>query len=171
MGRKRRSRPRSQKRGDRAAGRGQNLERAQNPLPVAGVEARSGFGVADLELSAEIGAGAPLSLGANPRPHGLGHRRHVRQALGERAQVETRPADENDWPLADVGEDFARRPRPPPGGEIDRAVDRAEQAMGRATLVRDRRPRGQDAQIGIDLHRIGVDDRRPEALRERERRR
>jgi len=63
----------------------------------------------------KIGAGSALGFGANPRPHGFGHGRHVRQAFDERAQIEPRPADEDDRPLADVGENFARRPRPSPG--------------------------------------------------------
>ena len=49
---------------------------------------------------------------------------HVGEAFGQRAQIEARAADEDDRPLADLGQDLARRPRPSSDRKIDRAVDR-----------------------------------------------
>src|SRR5271156_4684929 len=43
--------------------------------------------------------------------------------------------------------------------------------MRREPLLVRRRPRGQDSEVPVDLHRVGVDDRRAEPLRERYRRR
>src|SRR5579883_78253 len=52
---------------------------------------------------------------------------------------------------------------------IDRAVDRSEQRVRRNRLVRLARSGREHAQIAIDLHRIGVDDRRVEAPRQHQR--
>src|SRR6202161_2379667 len=54
---------------------------------------------------------------------------------------------------------------------MERALDHADNAMPRELLFVWRRPRGQDSEISVDLHRIGVDDRRAEPCRERQRRR
>jgi hypothetical protein len=94
-----------------------------------------------------------------------------RQAIGQGAKIESRSADEYNWPLADLGETLARSPRPSAGRKIDRSVDCAEHPVRRKPLLVRRRPGGQDPQIPVDLHRIGVDDDRPEPLGERQRRR
>ena len=47
----------------------------------------------------------------------------------------------------------------------------AVEPMRHARLLRRRRPRGDDAQIAIDLHGIGIDDDAAELLRQRERQR
>src|SRR3984885_5315380 len=117
----------------------------------------------------KLGCGAPLRLAPDGGPHRLRHGRHVGQAVGQGAKIEPRAADENNRLLADVREHFARRPRPPPNRKIDRPVDHAEQAMRLKSLLVERRPRGQDPQILVDLHRVGVDDRRAEPPRGRKR--
>jgi phosphoserine phosphatase len=114
---------------------------------------------------------ATLRLASNLCPHGFGHRRNVRQALGQGPEIKPRPADENNRLFADVRQSLARGKHPAAGRKIDGSVDRAEQAMRREPLLVRRRPGGQESEIPIDLHRIGVDDRRPEALCERKRRR
>ena len=83
---KRRRRPRAQERSERALGGGQNLERAHNPLPVAGVEARSGLGIARLKLGMEFGARAPLGLGPRSWPARL----RARRGTSDRPSVSAR---------------------------------------------------------------------------------
>jgi len=41
----------------------------------------------------------------------------------------------------------------------------------RARFLLRRRPRGDDAQVAIDLHRVGIDDAAADPLRQRERKR
>ena len=114
------------------------------------------------KLVVKLGCGAALRLASNLSPHGFGHGRDVRQPLRQRAEIKPGAADENSGPFADVRQNLARAKRPPAGRKIDRAVDHAEQAMRREPLLVRRRPRGQDSQVPVDLHRIGVDDRRAE---------
>ena len=97
------------------------------------------------KLVVKLRRGATLRLGSDLSPHGFGHGRDVRQALGQRAEIKPRAADENHRPFADLRQNLARGPRPSAGGKIDRAVDRAEQAMRREPLLVRRRPRGQDS--------------------------
>ena len=144
-GAKRRRRARAEERDERTPRRSEHLERAQDALPVAGIEARGGLGIARHELVVKLGRGAALRLASNLSPHGFGHGRDVRQALGQRAEIKPGAADENNRPFADVRQNLARGKRPPAGGKIDRAVDRAEQAMRREPLLVRRRPRGQDS--------------------------
>jgi len=166
----RRLRSGAEERSEGASRRVHDFERAQDPLPVAHVEARGGLRVARPKLVVKLGCGAPLRPASDGGAHCFGHGRDVRQAFGERAKIEPCAASENDWPLADLGENLSRRARPSAGRKIDRAVDCAEQPVRRELLLVRRRPGGQDLEVQVDLHRISVDDRCAEPLREGERR-
>ena len=52
-----------------------------------------------------------------------------------------------------------------------RRIDMAVEPVRRAALFVRRRPRGDDAQIAIDLHGIGIDDHAAELFGERQRQR
>ena len=119
----------------------------------------------------KLGCCATLRLHSDLGSHRFRHGRYVRQTIGQRAKIEPRAADKNDRVLANFDKDVARRPSPSSDGKIDRAVDRAEQAVRRKLFLIGRRPCGQYPQVLVDLHRVGVDDRRAESLCERERRR
>src|SRR6185437_4689424 len=114
---KRRRSPRAEKRDERAPGRGPNLERAQDSLSVAHVEAGRRLGIARLKLGVELRRGAVLRLAPNLSAHRFRHRGQVRQALGQRAKIKARAADENDRTFAGLGQNLARRPRPSSGRE------------------------------------------------------
>ena len=166
----RRRRPGGEERRERAPRRGEHLERAQDPLAIRRRHARRGFGIARRKFGVELDRRAPLRLAAHVGAHRFGHGGHVGQAFGQRAKIEARAANEDDRPFADLAENLARRPRPSPDRKIDRAVDDAEQAMRQKPLLFKGRPRRQDPQVRVDLHRIRVDDRRAESFRELERR-
>ena len=169
--RQRRRRAGAEERGERAPGRGQDFERAQNPLAIGRRHARRGFGIARRKLGMELRRRAPLRIAPHVGAQSFGHGGHFRQAFGQRAKIEARAADKNDRPLPRFGENVARRPRPSADRIIDRAVDFAEQAMRRLALLVRRRPRGQNPQVRVDLHRIRIDDRSAETFGELERRR
>ena len=153
-GAKRRLAARALEGGERPAGGGKHLERAQDALTVRGPEPRGGLGVGRRELGVQVGRRAALGRRADPDAQRLGHGRHVRQALGQRPKIKARAADENHRPIAGPGQDLARAPRPKADGKVDRAVDFAEETVRRLPLLRARRTRGEDAQVGIDLHRV-----------------
>ena len=64
--------------------------------------------------------------------------------------------------------DGARRVDGIAAGRIGlRAADEAVERMRRPRFLLGRRPRGQDAQLAIDLHAVGVDDDAAEPLGQR----
>ena len=117
----------------------------------------------------QVGCRAAFGLGAHSGPDRLRNGRHVGQAFGQPAEIEARAADENDRTVAGLGEDLLRPPRPAPDRKVDPAVDFAEEAVRRLPLLRACRARSENPEVGIDLHRIGVDDRRAEAFRQPQR--
>ena len=100
-------------------------------------------------------------------------RRHRGQTLRQRAQIEPGAADHDRQPArgargVDLGE---RHPAPAPGrarARRRRARRRAGAAPAPPPPVR---PRGQDREIAIDLHAVGIDDRAAETFGERQRQR
>ena len=102
-----------------------------------------------------------IGLRANALAHIVGHFRHVGKPLQQRLEIQPRPARENRQPALRP----QRRQRPPcigdpvPGRIVHGRIDMAEQRVRNLLLLLRRRPRGDDAQIRINLHGIGVDDR------------
>ena len=85
--------------------------------------------------------------------------RPLRQSAGQRLEVKSGTADHDRHAAercrlgqyrGDVADPAAHR-------VILRRVDMAIEPMRRARLLFGRRPRGDDAQIAIDLHRVGID--------------
>ena len=95
------------------------------------------------------------------------HRRHRRQPRRQRLEIKPGAADQ-DWHaalrlrLVEHGGDVAQ---PLAGRIIHRRIDMTVQPVRRAALVLRRRSRGDDAQIAIDLHRVGIDDVPPSVRR------
>ena len=78
-------------------------------------------------------------------------------------------ADDNHGAVVGLAQNLPRAPGPAADGIIYRAVDLAEEPVRRLGLLAHGRPRGEDRQIRIDLHRIGVDDRCAKAFRKPQR--
>ena len=72
---------------------------------------------------------------------------------------------------ASSAEHVANIAQPLPGRIVHRRVDMAVEPVRHARFFRGRRPRGDDAQIAIDLHGIGVDDGAAEPLGQPQRQR
>ncbi len=136
-----------------------DLERPQDPLPVGGAKPGGAGGIETLQRRVKLDRGPALGLCAQARANLVGDRRNVGETFGQRAKIEAGAADEHQR-AGMAGEDLARARLVEADREIDRAVDLAEQKMRREPLLLLVRPRGEDAQIPIDLHGIGVDDRR-----------
>ncbi len=182
---------------DRGRGRGRAIRRARAPARRArpgrrraavrsrrtlrgradvrcrsdGPEPRGGLRVGRGELGVQVGGRPALRRGADLGPDRLGNGRHVRKTLGQGAEIKARAAGENDRTVANSGQNFARPPQPTGRRRIDRAVDFAEEPVRRLPFLIGRRTRGEDAEVGIDLHRIGVDDGRAEFVGQSQRRR
>ena len=60
---------------------------------------------------------------------------------------------------------------PMTGGTIDRGIDMTIEPMRHARFLLRRRPRGDDAQIAVDLHGIGIDDDAAGSFSKRQRQR
>ncbi len=156
-------------RSERPAGGGQDFERPQGALAVGGLEPRRRHRIEALELGVQLGGRAALRPLSGRRADPIGHVRHIRQPLRQRPEVKSGAAGEDDRPLAGLAESRARPAEPAADRMVDGAVDFAEEPMRRAPLLARARPGGQDPQIRVDLHRIGVDNRGVESFREFER--
>ncbi len=93
---------RAEERGERTTGGAKHLKRAQDTLPVAGLEPRGGSGVARRELVVKLGRRTSLRLHSDFSPHGFRHGRDVRQALSQRTEIKPGAAHENNCAFADL---------------------------------------------------------------------
>src|SRR5216684_704725 len=159
--------------GERAAGRQDDLERASDAGAVARHQPLRGRGVALAELGVKA-ADAFLHEPAADRGADLGRDRgDGSKPARQRPEVEAGAADQ-DRPARsprDLVERRAGFDAPAADGIILGGVHVAIEEMGHARLLHRRRARGDDAQIAIDLHGIGIDDGAAELLRQRERQR
>ena len=156
--------------GERPAGRDDDLERAQRALAVAGLRRAAVSGSRAASRACSAGVGSPSASARTSALTASGTAGMSERPLGERAEIETGAADEDQRRAAlRFGEDLARALKPAADRKILRAVDLAEQEVSRAPLLFDGRPRRQDSKVAVDLHRVGVDDRRAEWLGESER--
>ena len=64
------------------------------------------------KLVVKLGCGATLRLASDLGSHRFRHGRYVRQAIGQRAEIEPGAADENNRSFADLGENLAAPPAP-----------------------------------------------------------
>ena len=84
----------------------------------------------------------------------------VGEALGQGPEIQTRAAnhDGRASPLGDLREHRARGRQPTADRPRLRRVDDAEQVVWRDGFLVLAWPSGEDAQVAVDLHRVGVDD-------------
>ena len=95
-------------------------------------------------------------------------RRHGGEPARQRIEVEAGAADDDGGsPASRVGERRRGFPAPAPDRIVLRRIDMAVEPVRRARFLVRRRPRGDDAQVAIDLHGIGIDDGAAVAFRER----
>ena len=153
---------------ERATRRPDDLERARDAAGVGSGEPRGGFWILLRQRGMRVGNGERADLGAD---RGI-DRWYRGDPVDQRTHIEAGAADE-DRELArgmDLGDRRFGVIGPARRGIADiGAIDMAEQAVGDARLVGGRRARGEDAQVGIDLARIGVDDDAVVALGELDR--
>src|SRR5581483_10954595 len=145
---------------ERAAGRAEDLHRPDN----AGTVGRADGGCVSRSDRRERGVERRSVACPRPDPDALAYvgrdRRDGGETFGQRLEVEPGSADED------------RGPASPPG-LVERSAGLGEPCAGRVArcrgyvpvepvrnprLVFEGRPRGQHAQLAVDLHRIGVDD-------------
>ena len=154
----------------RPAGRGDDLERAQHALAVARPQSRSSQRIARRQRRVQARRRLPLGLGAHRRAHRFGHARDVGQAFGEGAEIEAGAADEDQRARGANRRGFrpARSSQRPAEKFSATSTSpnrrcgarRSSAALGRAVRT---------LQVGVDLHRVGVDDRSAEPLGELQR--
>ena len=159
--------------GERPPGRQNDLQRAGDAGAIARHQPVRGQRIAAHQLGIERGD----ALGREPRAHRRadvgGDRRNGGKPARERLEVEPSAADDDrhaPCPLR-LGECHARIDAPAADRIILGGVHVAVKEMRLARLVGRRRTRGDDAQIAIDLHGIGVDDGTAEPRRQRKRER
>ena len=121
--------------------------------------------------SSACSAGGALGVAARPhRGADLGRRRrHRRQPLGQRLEVEPGAADQDRHAPCALGlvQRRAGILAPAPDRIVLGGIDMAIEPVRHPRLLRRARPRRDDAQIAIDLHGIGVDDDAADASRPR----
>ena len=160
-------------RGERRAGELEYFERALDPLRVGRREARGRRGIHPGELCMQ--RGPPLASGSRVEPcahAGIGPRQRA-QALGQRLEVEHRPAGHDRHPAAganrrDRREGVVAEPRR--GVGLGR-VDDVDQVMGDARAGRRVGFRRADVHAPVDLRGVDADDLAADALGQRERER
>ena len=144
----------------RAAGRLDHLQRAGDAGAVARLQPFAHHRIAPRKL----GMQGLDAVALEPRAHRLadfgGHRRHVGKPAQQRLEVEAGAADEDRQlvPRARLGQRRRRVLEPGADRTVHRGVAMAVQPVRNARLVVRRRPRGNDAQVAIDLHGIRIDD-------------
>ena len=148
-----------------------NLKRPHDTQPVAGAQCGGTCRIALRETGMEFGSFHTLATGADSISHILRQGRNARQTLFQRLEVEARASDQ-DWQAArnpehrellGHGTDIAT------DGEILRTVHETIEPVIRRQFIFGRRPRREQMQIAIDLHRIGIDDHPARLLRQTER--
>ena len=146
---------------ERDACRPHDLPGPDQPLRVAFIQACSGLGIVLGETPAELGA-AQRAMQRHRLVADCGWDvGHLGEPREQRAQVEPGAADDDRHPAGFArGGDLGLGEAPPPR---DRAalgrVEHAVKPVRRGSFGGQVGPCGQDAQIAIDLQRVGVDDR------------
>src|SRR5690606_19164617 len=150
-----------------------DFEGADDAGRVVRFEARGGLRIEGCEFGVERGrtfaGGALRERGAEVWIDAW----HFGQALRQRFEVEAGAADEDRCLVscANVSDRGERVGEPTAGGVALGGVDAAIEVMRRLGLLFYRRARGENAEIAIDLHAIGVDDFAADTLSQRQRQR
>ena len=125
------------------------------------------------ELRVQRGRPFALHPGAHRRPDFLRDRRHRRQPLRQRLEIQPGAADQDRYAPGGASLIQGRRDirEPAPDRIVLRRVHMAIEPVRHPRLLLRRRPRRDDAQVAIDLHRIRIDDRAADLARQRQRQR
>jgi hypothetical protein len=107
----------------------------------------------------KLGRRHAFGLGPHIGPHRVRNRRNVRQAAQQGLEIHARPPGEDGQPplLPQFRQNGARILDVAADGVIHRPVDMAEQPVRHAGFLLGRRSGRDDAEIAVDLHRIGID--------------
>jgi hypothetical protein len=143
------------------SGRREHFKRAQNALPVRRPQPRGCARIARLKARVQFVNLHTFGVAAHLRAYFGGHRWNIGEALRQPAKIETRPADEDrQSPLRPRLIERIRSIDGPASRRIIlRGVHMTIKSMRRLPLFVGRGPCRNDAQVVIDLHRIGIDDR------------
>jgi phosphoserine phosphatase len=160
------TRSRPLKFGEGTPGRLEHFERPQNALRIGRPEPRRGHGIAGGEFRMQILRRTAFRRRADPGADLVGHARHLGQTREQRPEVKPGPARHDRHPAlgAQSRDRCARIFEPLRDGVETRGVDMPEEQMRHRPLLLRRRTRGDDAEIGIDLHGVGIDHRAAEAF-------
>ena len=118
----------------------------------------------------QLGRRSAIRPGADLGSNSLGNGGNVGNALRERFEVKPCSADENWYPsaLARLREHVSDSAEPTADGKILGAVHRAVQRVRRPAFLVRCRPRGDDSQVTVHLHRVRVDHQAIHAARQLE---
>ncbi len=145
---------------ERAAGGAPDLERPGNALAVAGVDPRGNLLIFRREHAVSAG---PLRLdqAAHLGADGVRNVRDLGNTFDQRAKVKPGAAHHDGQArlLQCLRNGAARVSRPVGSRKTIRCRTIAVKLVGHACLVPRTRPRGDDSQLPIDLHAVGVDHR------------
>ena len=138
-----------------------DFQRADDPLRIRDLQLGCGFGVAREQHGVQLRGGMILCPASHLRTHGIGHGRYVRKPARERLQIEAGATDDDRQAScrSHVGENRGHIAEPAAYGVRGRAIHGAVKPMRHACFVGFARPSREHAQVAIDLHGIGIDDR------------
>ncbi len=145
--------------GERAPGRLNNFQRAGDARAVARLQTFGGRRIAPRQLRMQ-GLDAVALQRCTHALADLGRdRRHRRQAARQRLEVKTGAANKDRQAVLRprLGQHPPRVRHPRARGIVHGCVDMAVEPVRHERLLLRRRPCGDDAEIAIDLHGIGVD--------------
>ena len=164
---------RSLERRKRFARRLKDFKRAQNALRVGVAQPGGGLGIARGEFGVQRLRGLSMRSRAHRAAHVLRHLRNVGEAKKRGLEIHAGAAgnDRRQPGRRKVAQCRGKVVEPTTDGIIHRGVDMAEEMMGNDSLFLSRRPRGYNAQVSVNLHRIRVDDRAADPPRDLERQR
>ncbi len=143
-----------------------NFERPQDALRIARLQLGGHFGIESGEFSMKFGGTEASYARTKFGAQSLRHMRNVRETLRERLEIKPGAADKDRQAAARLFERRRGILQIAPDRIIDRAVNMPEQKVRRASLLIWLRPGGQDREVAIDLHRIGIDERSAELFGE-----
>ena len=150
-----------------------DFERAQDALRISRPQPRRYAGVDQGELFVQRLRRQAFGIGADAGADFLRDFWNIGQALGQRLEIHAGAADEDRRPLGatGLGQGAGRIFKPAADRIVHGPVHVAEQHMRRLRLLVWRWSGRDDAQVGINLHGISVDDDPVEVARQTDRQR
>src|SRR6185437_9930949 len=156
---------------ERDAGGVGDSEGAYQTLRIGRRQFRRGDRIERTQRAAEFLAAEPCVQGAHLGNDGGWHRWNLGDAVEQCRKIEARTAGQDGHALLVTrARDFDQRQIAPTTCRAAfSGIDLAIKPVRRQCQLRIGRPRGQHAQVAIDLHAIGIDDRADEFARQRHR--